>query len=874
MRKLNLTTSINALPTLLDCPFCNCKKRMVLYPDPFYKGQWFHCKECRKSGDMLNLAASIWEVEEKVAAKNMVVRGIIPEYYYFDEALEIYQYRCLNARNRHNQFWENCKSSKLMFESSEIRCILRDLGIQVPTDLDSWRKGMGRLLGLSTKREAEAAIANSHGFEDKKTPAKLTGEYRSFIGKWNDVVVIPYFDLPGRIREFMFVGYDNGKLQYAHKVLNHKKNSVKTTSLAFFDQVLEDNQDEIIVTSDLLMAIRMHARYAREQRKILPVTVIADPFSTQFLKELSLYNFTLSEPKLTCDTFKALKANNVKIALDADNPIQKESLIHKYSPKAWIDKVKSSSKTYMQVLEDWLPTVNKIEAQATVGTIDFTAEEIGKIDSQQYPNIYKVICDLPNLTGRIAKIHNDEYYESEEGWFLKKTNRLISSARVRINAIMKSKSKVRLFGKIIYKDKTYDFIDSKGELEKTAAKFIARILLDNGVKCVGVDRKYNGEIYQLAMIFSETRIVDEDSIVGWSKKSNEFKLCNFSINRFGDVTISAYKMKRLTNFSTAYLNVSTDTHLSNASLYTLNKTNSSFWALAASITSAVISPAIGSSVKRFAYFGDTASVADIVCGWLGSVTKNFKRPVEKEDSWPCVFTVSARSEVRESFGSWFLSRLKPSCLVEVEEIEAYIMRLIQPWTILHLEFGNQVQPNNETAQCVVPDFLIWMLKNIGFELPPAKSLALSVLAAMRMWVKSQGVDDKIFDESEKLFEVTDSDGDAGILKCFGKICQYALENNFLTENSDPNRDRILSQQSGVVLTPNFAHIHRKRFIDIIRNEGFKMVDCLDIESALSTTWLTHPSATEQSDEYWSVSRSWWEATVQESRSVKTIRLCP
>lgn len=871
MRKLNLTTSINALPTLLDCPFCNCKKRMVLYPDPFYKGQWFHCKECRKSGDMLNLAAAIWEVDEKVAAKNMVVRGIIPNYYYFDEALEIYQHRCLNARKRHNEFWAKSKASKLLFESSEIRCILRDLGINVPIDMDSWLKGMGKLVGLSTKKEAEAAIVNTHGFEDKKTPAKLTGEYRSFIGKWNDVVVIPYFDLPGRIREFMFVGYDNGKLQYAHKLLNHKKNAVKTTSLAFLDPVLEENQSEIVVTSDLLMAIRMQARYAREQRKVLPVTVISDPFSIQFLRELSIYNFTVSDPKLTCDTFKALKASNVRLSLDTDNPIQKESLIHKYSPKAWIDKVHAASKTYMQVLEGWLPTVNKIEAQAAVGSVDFTAEEIEKIDSQEYPNIYKIISDLPNLTGRVTKIHNDEFYESEEGWFLKKTNKLISSARVRINSIMKGKSKVRLFGKILYKDSSYDFVDNKGEFERSAAKFIARVLLDNGIKCVGVDRKFNGQIYQLAMIFSEPKIIDESYVVGWNKKSGEFKFCNFAIDRFGDVSIPAHKIKRPASFPTKFLNVSTETQVVEAKV---NATNSSFWALAASVVSAVISPAIGSSVKRFAYFGETASVADIVCGWLGSVPKSFKTPANKDDGWPCVYTISARSEVRESFSSWFLSRSKPACLVEVEEIEAYIMRLVQPWTVLHLEFGNQVQSSNESASSVVPNFLIWMLKNLGFELPPARSLTLSVLAAMRMWIKSQGLDDKIFDESEKLFEATDADSDVSILKCFGKICQYALENGFLTENSDPNRDRILSQQSGVVLTANFAHIHKKRFIDIIRNEGFKMVDCLDIDSALSTTWLAHPSAAEQSDEYWSVSRSWWESTVQESRNVKTIKLCP
>jgi hypothetical protein len=49
------------LPAATHCPLCN-KGVVRVYRDALVGGQWFHCQTCGRQGDMIELAAAVWEL--------------------------------------------------------------------------------------------------------------------------------------------------------------------------------------------------------------------------------------------------------------------------------------------------------------------------------------------------------------------------------------------------------------------------------------------------------------------------------------------------------------------------------------------------------------------------------------------------------------------------------------------------------------------------------------------------------------------------------------------------------------------------------------------------------------------------------------------
>jgi hypothetical protein len=87
VKHLDLNLTSLALPASADCPFCKASKKLTLYPDPFYKAQWYHCNQCKECGDLINLAAAVMDVPEKTAISNLLSKKIIPSSYNIDDKI-------------------------------------------------------------------------------------------------------------------------------------------------------------------------------------------------------------------------------------------------------------------------------------------------------------------------------------------------------------------------------------------------------------------------------------------------------------------------------------------------------------------------------------------------------------------------------------------------------------------------------------------------------------------------------------------------------------------------------------------------------------------------------------------------------------------
>jgi hypothetical protein len=862
VKHLDLNLTSLALPASADCPFCKASKKLTLYPDPFYKAQWYHCNQCKECGDLINLAAAVMDVPEKTAISNLLSKKIIPSSYNIDDTIKTYLNKNFESRKTHNKFWEEAKKSNLVYECSLIRETLRALNIPVPSSIEDWRSTMGQLVGFCTKRQAESGVeylrslVNANG---DKTPEN--NAYRTFKGNWTNMLVIPFFDVPGRIREFKFLTFDNGGLKSTSRYLTHRKVALKYCSMAFFDTIYDKcaNKD-VVVVDDFIEGLKLHGKNFKETNQFLPLVAVSDIDSFDSLKAFTNNKFVYSNPKLSCETFKFYKTGNLLLSTKTPEPA--DSIIaSKVKASAWLDSVIKSGRRCFDVLEEWLTTANQFEAEAAVGLLEMQPSDWVEVESGKYPNMSKYIKNLPTAVHKTAVVQGEEFFENEYGWFCKKNGIMVSAARVQVDTMSVNKGKIKCYGFIYIKDKPrIEFIDSQGQLHGNAYKYIEKTLAANGIFNHGLNRKYRHCLKDLAFSFSNPKMANESTTVGWCSVEGLFKFANFAISGAGTVTNYNCKFDRLPGFPTK------DVYFEKAKFDQLKPltvdsvTNRSIWTLAGCVVASALKPAMTDTAFRLFYYGNTSSMAKIVCDWFG-ITDTISPILRNSPLWPTLYPMGKRLKELKDFAAWAVFKRNVSCFTETTEIKANIIRLTHPCTVAHIELGNHIAWQATAAKRIFPDFLSWLLSTRGMNVPEHVDLPVYVLDAMKEWLLLKGCDTDILDKAKENIKLFDSNEPKNVVNAFLECCRYGLLNGQLSEGV--NRP--------VVLRDNTACIDISKFMTILHSQKFNLADGLEIQPFLNTT-LDEPVDSQQTEQYFVIGRQLWEEYMADLRHVPVIRI--
>ena len=72
---LELNVRLLVLPARVQCPLCK-QEQLNITEDYLAGGQWFHCRNCKESGDMIELAAKVWGLSIEATIIKLMRRGI------------------------------------------------------------------------------------------------------------------------------------------------------------------------------------------------------------------------------------------------------------------------------------------------------------------------------------------------------------------------------------------------------------------------------------------------------------------------------------------------------------------------------------------------------------------------------------------------------------------------------------------------------------------------------------------------------------------------------------------------------------------------------------------------------------------------------
>jgi hypothetical protein len=135
----------------------------------------------------------------------------------------------------------------------------------VLSSAEDWKSRTGRFIGSANRKETDAVLepTRTANWDAVKTKRSGSCPSRNFTGKkWDDLLVIPYWDLPGRICAFLFIGRD-GKMHQdvKYKSLIHGSDEA---GLAMLPALMDGRHSHFghtkFIMCDLDVAIRFHAR--------------------------------------------------------------------------------------------------------------------------------------------------------------------------------------------------------------------------------------------------------------------------------------------------------------------------------------------------------------------------------------------------------------------------------------------------------------------------------------------------------------------------------------------------------------------------------------------------------------------------------------
>jgi hypothetical protein len=281
LEHLGQPTSPRALPCPAVCPLCRLGT-VKLFDDHASGGQWFHCGDCGRLGDMIELAAAVWGLSTRSTILKLRSLGLdLPEE---AEASRRYVEAHLAPRRRAHALW-NLSGQRWKKLDFGLHHLTDKLRLYSDVSLSRRPEGPGQLFGGVHKSDVERCFApRAMQHAERRNRQNNPSAHAVFRGKgWDEVLTIPYYDLPGRICAFMLVGRDGDpEKDTVFKVINlgfrgnQHAPAVFEAGLSMHPRTLEaaDRLGRIVIAHhNPLVTLPLQVRYFAQS--LLPLPLVA-----------------------------------------------------------------------------------------------------------------------------------------------------------------------------------------------------------------------------------------------------------------------------------------------------------------------------------------------------------------------------------------------------------------------------------------------------------------------------------------------------------------------------------------------------------------------------------------------------------------------
>ena len=551
---LGVQLKTDGLPCLLHCLFCRAPK-MYLFSDPYDDGAWTYCAGCRFSGDMIELASRSWKLDIRPTILKLAQLGILelPDAT-APHATDDYETRFVAVRRNLNAYNEECHRRLLEDYARLSHGVLARYGWMTYHSHEVITLRMARYLGMSDRIRAEAVLrpmaTRQHRQPDRRTLS--TGQNKLFLGpKWSEILTVPYYDLPGRLRGFALVGRQGSDEDQTFATLwttdhpNTNSPMENDRGIAMLETMFYPSWptlgDAVFVFRQLDTALRMQAAWLQNNERPLPIMAVdysSHRAATHIWSRLPKRNFIFVDDNFHPGMFQAARSANGRVVLDRFPPCECAAS----SVMMFLTAMLRKSKYWVDGLQLRMERSSNEVVENLLLQLELNPDEqrqfAGRCSPELRDRLQRITAVVPAT--RQVKIQQRVIQESDTGWYVARTGARICNAIIRVEQIIVTESKTYYRGNVLFKQQPHAFCEDAVVFDNNPLVWCEQFLRTAGAGQLLYDADWSRHIKTLAFDFHEPEVITGITRAGWQEKTQSFQFPQFELAIGGNITIKDY----------------------------------------------------------------------------------------------------------------------------------------------------------------------------------------------------------------------------------------------------------------------------------------------------------------------------------------------
>lgn len=520
---LTIPSPNQALPLRTSCPVCQgC--RLSIYEDTTSGGQWGYCFDCKVGGDMIELAARAWRMSPAAAIDQLGKLGLELPSTYADQERYVAEYP--QARLRALTLWNTAKAQLTKVRSPELARLRARFRLYTQASPERWPRGPGRLLGAIPHGDVARIYLPTATLDDTRNT------HSPFKGRdWGEVLLVPYFDLPGRICAFQAVGRRGDSQDRVFQVLirwnpRHVTRGSYDAGIAGLDVLhdvpMQSFDRHVFAFEDSWLMLRLQFRHFNTSSIPLPIVSWHHDQNCRtqrawqsVSRKIVFWTWQLNPRVL----IQAITTNGlISLASPGHLTANIDAYLRKDTPDDLLKRSLRVAKPWREALIAWARKKPDDIVEDLLVAVEQHEPLLGPTRlAELCPDIAPWVRKMAHTTGPIRTISlaNEIYEENAQGWFKrvyvcgrKKSARLVqvSDAILRLDRAFIRTNEIWYKGRVLFHGAEVPFEVTAAKLEAGDNTFIKRFLLENGHGLARIKKRYCASMVELARAFNPIEI--------------------------------------------------------------------------------------------------------------------------------------------------------------------------------------------------------------------------------------------------------------------------------------------------------------------------------------------------------------------------------
>ena len=865
---LEVTTEAHALPTKVLCPICN-SHQLLIFPDNILDGQWHSCKSCGSHGDIIQLAAHCWKLSIPATVKKMIAAGVI-----------------LPKERSTNDYIQNYKTNHVDLPITLKETLDKSFGnIQAQGVIDISRKYGWKIEGSSTWRKAGAnrLVAGMHYSvlealfwpNTYKSGSDVPGKYisnpsnsRIFVGRnWGDVLVIPYYDMPGRVCGITIIGRNADPDKDVLYKCTLKNRDVKEAGLAGHPKVFSTKGDTVFGFRDHISGVRLQMRHMGMKTEPLPLVLWRDDGNRRSRFAWDMFG---NRKIIICDTKFSPEA--LAQAITSDGYMVTVADIDYGQPRETLQKLEENSKHWSDAFENFAETATTPELEELVYSLPramtrkiFDKISVGTKERLKSLSKFRSVGRVVVLGTRLIEEREDSWY-----WTLEKrrsrashsSESLVADAVLRIDKVIYvSRSKKTYYqGRVKYLGTEYEFCVDRKKMTSKPFAWMQGFLLTKGKGLLRYSAKWEQAGIELALLFKAAIFVQGCDVVGWDDTTEMFHLPYYTISE-GD----AKRKEQAT-----VVEDSPASHIQDfreltpdemERLVKPGRASEAFWANWCACVANILAPAFNHPTRGIAVVGAGAiqgmrQVARSLGCHQCEVGGREPKVKENEHNWPMVIGLDDRStEVKMM--QWVNERKQHKDVIVVSLEQALGLLAAGGWNIVVDMDITSGGATDKARDYLVTNYLSYIMDKKLINVYQGGELLDSVFDSVAEWVESHHVDATPVRNSRQLLSVY---ARHKTLSAFGRLLSRWYNSGEFEIGSKFSPDKMAWH------TPDGVFVAKAKLLNLWKKKNLPRLDINDMTEHMIRGNVLIKESSLENCLGWIIDKTWWAENVQQAES--------